>query len=206
MAERAHPDDPSFQNHWDFRVRKRFFPWWSKRASPYREAFLWRYKWVNKFCSGKDVVDVPCGMGWGTSLIKKTRSLVGIDLSAEAIAEARQRYGHVARFEVADMSKLNLSDSSVDVVCCLEGIEHVPLDVGRKFLTEAKRVLRLGGRLLISSPFCRTQAHSGNPYHIHEYRPDEIKTLLSEFFEIEDYESREVDIMTVLYINCKKLK
>lgn len=202
MAERAHPDEPGFQDQWVFRLRKGIFPWYQKRKSPYRAAFLWRYEWVNKFCVDKDVVDIPCGMGWGTSLIYKTRSLIGIDLSREAVAEARQRYNSVARFEVGDMSKLCLSDSSVDIICCLEGIEHVPLEVGRKFLSEAQRVLRLGGRLLISSPYCHSKPHSGNPHHIHEYQPEEIKALLSQFFEIESCEVREVDIMTVLYLSC----
>lgn len=202
MAERAHPDDPGFQDRWSFRLRKGLIPWWRKHKSPYRAAFIWRYKWVNEFCAGRDVVDIPCGMGWGTSLIRNTKSLVGIDLSKEAVAEARQRYGAIAKFEVGNMSQLELSDSSVDVICCLEGIEHVPTEVGRKFQSEALRVLRSGGRLLISSPYCRTKEHSGNPYHVHEYQPNEIKALLEECFDIESCEVREVDIMTVLYLNC----
>lgn len=206
MAERAHPDEDSFKDYWSFRLRRGFFPWWKKRKNPYREAFFWRYGWVNKYCKGADVIDVPCGMGWGTSLIKDTNSLIGYDLSAEAISEAKQRYGKHANFEVADMCQLGCKDNTVDVVSCLEGIEHVPVDVGRNFLAEAFRVLRPGGRILISSPYCRTMPHSGNPYHIHEYQPDEIKELLSEFFSIEECVTRDVDTMVILYLICRKSK
>jgi ubiquinone/menaquinone biosynthesis C-methylase UbiE len=179
-------------------------PWIKKNESPYRTAFFWRYKWVSSVCKDKDVIDVPCGMGWGTSLIVGAKSVTGFDLSAEAIAEAKTRYNRHASFAVADMASLPLLDASCDVVCCLEGIEHVPLDVGSAFLREARRVLRDRGLLMISSPYCRTKPHSGNPYHIYEYKPQEIRTLLSKYFIIEDEASRNVDIMTVLYLRCRK--
>jgi ubiquinone/menaquinone biosynthesis C-methylase UbiE len=206
MAERAHPDNPGFREKWRFILRRGFIPWWSKKPNPYREAVFWRYKWVSSQCKGAEVIDIPCGMGWGTSQILGTRSLTGFDLSADAISEATRRYGKLAKFEVGDMCNLDRTDASVDVVSCLEGIEHVPVEVGRKFLEEAYRVLRPGGMLLISSPYCNTMPHSGNPYHIHEYQPDEIRSLLSEFFSIEDCVTREVDIMTVLYLTCRKTK
>lgn len=204
MAERAHPDDPGFQEKWRFYLRGGLVPWVRRVRSPYLSAFYWRYGWVNRVCRNQDVLDVPCGMGWGTSLIRGTRSLLGLDLSEEAVLEARRRYGRHAEFAVGDMSSLSLPDSSVDVVCCLEGIEHVPQEVAVHFLGEARRVLREGGLLMISSPYCRTKPHSGNPYHLHEYRPDEIKELLGRFFVVEETTSRDVDIMTVLYLKCRK--
>ena len=206
MAERAHPDEPGFQDRWQFRLRKGIIPWFSKLRSPYRAAFMWRYNWVSGYCSNKDVVDIPCGMGWGTSLIRGTRSIIGCDLSPDAVSEAKSRYGNKVRFEVGDMGKLDLPAESVDVVSCLEGIEHVPVEVGRRFVAEAHRVLRMGGRLLISSPYCRTAVHSGNPFHIHEYQPDEIHSLINGHFKIENCEWRDVDVMTVLYLTCKKIQ
>ena len=104
------------------------------------------------------------------------------------------------------MGKLDLPAESVDVVSCLEGIEHVHVEVGRRFVAEAHRVLRMGGRLLISSPYCRTAVHSGNPFHIHEYQPDEINALINCHFKIENCERRDVDVMTVLYLTCKKIQ
>jgi 2-polyprenyl-3-methyl-5-hydroxy-6-metoxy-1,4-benzoquinol methylase len=164
MAERAHPDDSGFQDKWDFCLRRGFLPWIRVKRNPYRKAFMWRYKWVSKNCRNKEVLDVPCGMGWGTSLIRGAKSVVGVDINAEAISEAKQRYeGRVAEFKLGDLGNLEFPSSSFDVVSCLEGIEHVPVEIGEKFIQESKRVLRPEGVLLLSSPYCRTMAHSGNP-------------------------------------------
>jgi 2-polyprenyl-3-methyl-5-hydroxy-6-metoxy-1,4-benzoquinol methylase len=204
MGERAHPDDPCFHDRVSFRLRRGIVPWIQIQRSPYRAAFFRRYKWVSEYCAGKDVLDVPCGMGWGTSQIRKAKSLVGVDLSEDAIREANRRYGTLAQFHCGDMARLDFPDSSFDVVVCLEGIEHVPVEVGRCFLKEGERTLRPGGLLLLSSPYCRTMEHSGNPFHIHEYQSNEIQALVSELFVIENIFTQDIDIMRVLYIRCRK--
>jgi 2-polyprenyl-3-methyl-5-hydroxy-6-metoxy-1,4-benzoquinol methylase len=145
-------------------------------------------------------------MGWGTSLIEGAKSLTGMDISKEAIQEANERYSDHAKFELGDMTNLGLRGECIDVVSCLEGIEHVPQEVGLRFLKECHRILRPGGLLLLSSPYCRTSSHSGNPYHLHEYQPDEIRDIVAVDFEIEDTVARDVDIMTVLYLKCRRKK
>jgi 2-polyprenyl-3-methyl-5-hydroxy-6-metoxy-1,4-benzoquinol methylase len=200
MAERAHPDDPGFQEPWRLRLRRGWIPWLEKRVNPYRQAVIWRYGWADGFCRGKRVLDIPCGMGWGTSLIRSAATVCGMDIQPEAVAEARRRYGKRIRFETGSMADLAFADGSFDVVTCLEGIEHVPVEVGRAFLRESHRVLAPGGVLLLSSPYCRDRAHSGNAYHLHEYRPEEIQQELQPFYTIEDRVERNVDIMSILYI------
>jgi 2-polyprenyl-3-methyl-5-hydroxy-6-metoxy-1,4-benzoquinol methylase len=204
MSERAHPDDPNFHDRWDFRLRRGIIPSFRKHPNPYRAAFMWRYRWASQYCRGKDVLDVPCGMGWGTSLISGPRSLTGVDLNADAITEANGRYGRKAKFVVGDMGRLEFADASFDVICCLEGIEHVPVEVGHSFLRESSRVLRPEGTLLLSSPYCHTKPHSGNPFHIHEYQPDEIKGAVGKSFFVEDVITRDVDNLTVLYLRCRR--
>lgn len=206
MAERAHPDDPGFRDKLNFRLRRGFIPWIKVEQSPYKAAFHWRYKWVSQYCNKKAVLDVPCGMGWGTSLIKGAKRITGVDISQEAVSEANHRYRNLATFKTGDMSSLAFEDESFDVISCLEGIEHVPVEIGEKFLKESERLLRPSGILLLSSPYCRTMAHSGNPYHIHEYQPDEIRAVVSGRFSIEETISRDVDVMTVLYMRCRVKK
>lgn len=203
MAERAHPDDPAFRRRW---VRTRlggWLPWLRRLPNPYLDAFLWRYRWVTSHALGKDVLDVPCGMGWGTSRIRGARSLTGLDLHPESIREARQRYRRHAAFRVGDMQQLGFASDSFDLVACLEGIEHVPVGVGQAFLKECHRVLRPGGQLLLSSPYCRTAPHSGNPHHVHEYSPAEIGALLDQDWTLEERLVRDVDNLTVLYLRCR---
>jgi 2-polyprenyl-3-methyl-5-hydroxy-6-metoxy-1,4-benzoquinol methylase len=205
MAERAHPDDPAFRDCWDFRLRRGVVPWVTCRRSPYRAALLYRYAWVGKHCRGRDVLDIPCGMGWGTSLLKGCRSLVGVDIAADAIDEARRRYGGGIIFRVGRMDQLDFPERAFDVVCCLEGIEHVPEETGRRFLGEAWRVLRPGGSLFLTSPRAGHGGHSGNPFHEREYRPEEMRGLLDGLFHVDEYFARDVDVLRVHYFRARKL-
>lgn len=202
MAERAHPDDPGFRSNWRVRRIFRFLPWLSLKRNPYRSALYWRYAWASRYCRGKRVLDIPCGMGWGTSRILSAASLTGVDISEEAVADATKRYGKHIRFQQGDMGRLDFPDAAFDVICCLEGIEHVPVEVGRQFLRESRRVLTPGGTLLLSSPYCRTQPHSGNPYHIHEYAPEEIRREVEAYYNVDEVIERNVDVMTILYIRA----
>lgn len=204
MAERARPDDPGFQHAWQFCVRARFIPWIEVKRNPYRDAFYARYKWASQYCKGRDVLDIPCGMGWGTSLLAGCRTLTGVDISSEAISEAQDRYGKKATFQVGNMANVGFDRNSFDVVVCLEGIEHVPADVGEVFLSEAGRVLRPGGRLLLTSPHCPTKQHSGNPYHLKEYRPKELRALLEKHFDVVEVDVRHVKNLIVSYFHASR--
>jgi ubiquinone/menaquinone biosynthesis C-methylase UbiE len=207
MAERAHPEDPAFQHPgWRFRLRRGWIPWIDPpRKNPYREALEWRYAWVSKYAMGKRVLDIPCGSGWGTSMIKGAVQLVGVDLDPESIRFAIEKYGRAASFHVGSMEELQFPADSFDIVSCLEGIEHVPIPVADRFLAESHRVLAPGGSLLLSSPHCAKGGHSGNPYHIHEYQPDEIREKISRFFSIDDIRAQEVgDDIIVHYFRAGK--
>lgn len=204
MAERAHPDDPGFQHRWEICRHFGFVPMIRYVPSPYRKALEWRYRWVNRYCRGKDALDAPCGVGWGTSLLRGCRSVIGLDLDSEAIEYARRHYGGYARFVTGDMRELPFGNETFDVVACLEGIEHVPRDVGEAFLKEADRVLRKGGNLFISSPTTRTGAHSGNPFHLYEYGKEELVSLLQASFRIGETMTRCVDELVVHYFRAEK--
>ena len=175
MAERAHPDDPGFKDRW-----------LGLKKSHYKTKLYERYKFVNKFIEGKKVLDVPCGVGWGTSLLKGSDFVVGIDKSDEAIKYAKTRYENINRkFYVGDMQAINLRDNSVDVVVCLEGFEHVSKDIGARFIEESKRVLKQGGLLIMTCPVLNERGEStGNPYHISEYPEDELIEIINKHFRI----------------------
>jgi ubiquinone/menaquinone biosynthesis C-methylase UbiE len=143
-------------------------------------------------------------MGWGTSKIKGTKSLTGLDISPTAVDEAKTRYGEIADFREGSMEKLEFPEESFDIICCLEGIEHVPKAVGEAFIKEARRVLKKDGELLLSSPYCRNGNHSGNPYHLHEYQPDELENLLYPHFSVLNQITRVVGNLDVTYARCRK--
>ena len=64
----------------------------------------------------------------------------------------------------------------------METIEHVDPD---KSLKELKRVLKKGGYLILSTPQNSTTEQCINPVHLYEYSLKEIKSIVSNYFQIE---------------------
>jgi O-antigen biosynthesis protein len=72
------------------------------------------------------------------------------DTSAVALERARLRLPEARLVQVVPDASLPLGDSAFDLVLCADVLEHVR-DV-QLFLSEARRVLRPGGRLAIVTP------------------------------------------------------
>lgn len=169
MAERAHPDH-GFKDKY-FGLKK----------NPYKKALFERYKFCNKYVAGKVVIDIPSGTGWGTSLIEGAEHITGIDIDAESVGYAKNNYGKEnIEFKVGNMQSIDLPDHSIDVLICLEGLEHVPRDVGYGFIEETHRLIKPGGIIILTCPIIvEGGAHSGNPYHLYEYPELELLELLN---------------------------
>ena len=97
--------------------------------------------------AGRTVADVGCGNGrYVDACAAAGADVIAIDLSAgmlAAVAPSHPR--HVA----ADAQRLPLVDGSVDVVLLLHMLYHVPDPAVA--LAEARRVLRVGGRVVVAT-------------------------------------------------------
>ncbi len=93
------------------------------------------------------LVDVGCGAQPYRSLLPKSAAYIGIDT-----AEAGEVFGyHTPDTKYYDGVHWPIDDRSVDVVLATETLEHVKEP--SRFLAEAYRCLRDGGRLLLTVPF-----------------------------------------------------
>jgi len=145
---------------------------------------LKRYDFAAPYAAGRRVLDAGCGVGYGSArLAEVAASVVGVDVSAEAIAYAREHYaGPGTTFEVMDLGGLRIEDASYDTVCCFEAIEHV--DDAERSVAELARVLVDEGVLVISTPQVdRTTRSPANPYHRIEFARDDFEQLLQRHFE-----------------------
>lgn len=146
-----------------------------------------RYAFASRYCRGKRVLDVGCGAGYGAAhLAQPAERVTAIDISAEAISEARRRYPVPnVQFEVASATSIPFADASFDVVTAFEVIEHI--EEWNRLITEAARVLAPGGLALISTPnreyYTESRGSAGiNPFHVHEFTATEFEDALRAVF------------------------
>jgi ubiquinone/menaquinone biosynthesis C-methylase UbiE len=104
---------------------------------------------------GMTVLDVGCGFGGTLAEIAghfAAVDLVGLNIDARQLRRAAEqvvaRPGSRLSLVAADACALPFADASFDAVLAVEAIFHFPSRL--RFFTEARRVLRPGGRLALS--------------------------------------------------------
>ena len=96
------------------------------------------------------LLDVGCGDARFTADAARRADAVGVDVSHRALGYAR-RFAADARFVACGAEALSLPSNAFDVVTLLDVIEHIHDDDEARVVAEARRVLRPGGRLVIST-------------------------------------------------------
>ena len=134
------------------------------------------------YCADAVVLEAGCGEGYGAELLAGVATLVcGLDYDAATVAHVARAYPEV-RAVRANLAALPFGESTVDVVANLQVIEHLWDQEG--FLAQCRRVLRPGGRLLLTTPnrltFSPGRDTPLNPFHTRELAPDELEALLRE--------------------------
>jgi ubiquinone/menaquinone biosynthesis C-methylase UbiE len=103
---------------------------------------------------GERVLDLGCGAGRFVAALREAGAdPVGVELAEAALERARANAPGADLRLVADDGSLPLEHASVDLVWCSEVLEHVA-DTAH-LLLEVRRVLRPGGRLLVTVPRTR---------------------------------------------------
>jgi len=129
-------------NYWWFCGRRMFVDTLLKflrKASPYEgEAFM-----------GMKILDAGCGTGRQMEELKKYGEVFGFDVSPEALNFCQKR-------GLQNIVKANLNqplpypNESFDLITALDVLEHIEND--QFALSELKRVLKIGGHLIITVP------------------------------------------------------
>jgi SAM-dependent methyltransferase len=142
---------------------------------------LVRYRWARQFARGRRILDAGSGTGFGSAMLAEAGAehVVGIDNDTSAVEQASADRPHNVEFAVCDVAGLPFDDASFDIVTCMEVIEHV--DNPARVIDELHRVLKPDGLLLLSTPN-REVVVPGNPFHLHEFTPDELVETISRRF------------------------
>ena len=130
------------------------------------------------------ILDVGCGTGANLLMLSKYGDAEGVDLSEDALAFCRERGLENVKLGAAE--KLPYEDGTFDLVTALDVVEHLDDDLGG--LSEMRRVLRPGGRVLLFVPtfmfLWGLQDDVSN--HRRRYRMPELRRVLEHAgFEVE---------------------
>jgi ubiquinone/menaquinone biosynthesis C-methylase UbiE len=96
---------------------------------------------------------------------------------------------------------LNFEDNTFDFVFSFQVIEHIQND--KEYLKEISRVLKPGGKFICTTPNIKTTL-SRNPWHIREYKKEELKDLMLNYFSAIDTKGVHGNEKVMEYYNKNK--
>lgn len=151
---------------------------------------LHRYAIANDFVSGKVVLDIASGEGYGSNILaKKALEVIGVDIDIESVENAKEKYFREnLKFMVGSTDNIPVQSNSIDVVVSFETIEHH--NKHEEMFLEIKRVLKQDGILIMSSPdkkYYSDISGSVNSFHVKELYFDEFKYLADNYFGFTNY-------------------
>ena len=130
------------------------------------------------------ILDVGCGTGANLLMLSEYGDAEGVDISKDALAFCRER--GLDKVKLGAGEKLPYDDGTFDLVTAFDVVEHMDDDLAG--LSEMRRVLRPGGRVLLFVPtfmfLWGVQDDVSN--HRRRYRLPELQRVLVQAgFEIE---------------------
>jgi SAM-dependent methyltransferase len=111
------------------------------------------------------ILDVGCGEGHFTNkLIKLGTKIVGVDISETAIRRAKKLYGNNITFIRGDICEIQMPEEFFDLIVCLEVLYYLSAKDVLKILKLFYKILKQGGRLLVSVRVGGGVSLTGTPY------------------------------------------
>jgi SAM-dependent methyltransferase len=128
------------------------------------------------------IADLACGGGNLLFFLRERgyRNLIGVDISADQVARARQVVPDVVCTDALEW--LEHHESSFDLLTALDLIEHLTRGEALRFLERCHRALKPGGRLILQTPNAGApfgmDFRYGDPTHEWCYNANQITRLL----------------------------
>lgn len=147
---------------------------------PFDRAYLKHFYEVNQF-QGK-ILDLGCGPGQTTKFLYDCgcRDLIGVDLSSNMIAVARQQFPLI-NFAMGNMLHLDFPDNSIGSITAFYSIVNFNIIELEQAFKEAHRVLRENGQFFFSFHATSTPDHK---VHLKEFL-EETVDMTFYFFEVD---------------------
>jgi tocopherol O-methyltransferase len=138
---------------------------WSKGINSFSESLQNTNKVMMELANikaGEKVLDAGCGVGGAAMYLAKNKkaAVTGITLSEKQVATATSKskekgLSGIAQFQLMDYTNTSFKDNSFDAVWACESASSAPNKAD--FIKEAYRVLKKGGRLILTDFFITTE-------------------------------------------------
>ena len=145
-----------------------------------------RYALAARLCEGLRVLDLACGSGYGSAILREGAAAVtGVDNDMATVDTAIATVGKETDigFEAADALEFLSRDlaGSYDAIVCFEGLEHFPDPEGA--LDQMARHGAAGMRLVVSVPNSKG-FEEDNEFHLTDYGYEEALAAFGRFDEL----------------------
>lgn len=157
----------------------------------------------------KKVLDAGAGNGWDSKFFKENElEVISIDISAEMVNTCKEK-GLEAY--VMDFYKIEFENETFDAIWSLNSMLHIPKEDFVNILNEFKRLLRPNGLMYIGiwGGFDRegllVEDKQTPKRFFNAYTDDEIKKVVSQTFDIVEYNNIDVNRKNV-YLQTMILK
>ncbi len=129
-----------------------------------------------------DVLEIGTGEGYGAEVLAPhaTRFITLDKMTPERIYQDAN-----VEFIEASVPPIPAANNSFDYVVSFQVIEHIKRDFD--FVREVHRVLKPGGKFIVTTPNA-PMSLTRNPWHVREYRPEELTNILEcHFSKVEPF-------------------
>ncbi len=137
------------------------------------------YKEAAKIISGT-VLEIGSGEGYGViELAPIAKKFIAVDKYRSYIPEEIKSKNEISFIQTEVPPLKQIDSKSIDFVITFQVIEHISND--EFFLDEIKRVLKPGGKLIMTTPNI-LMSLTKSPWHIREYTPDQMREISQSIF------------------------
>lgn len=133
---------------------------------------LERYTFAEDLLTDKFILDIACGTGYGSEILAKSNRVIGVDIDAEAIKEAKSNAQNI-EFVHAGYQDVAVP-KDIDTIVSLETIEHLPDP--SDFIRFCYESLPSKGTLVISAPISYTS--DLNAFHLTDFTEESFRAMI----------------------------
>jgi 2-polyprenyl-3-methyl-5-hydroxy-6-metoxy-1,4-benzoquinol methylase len=142
---------------------------------------LQRYEFAAKYANPGRILDIACGVGYGTSILaekgKNIVEAIGVDISKDAIKYATGYYANQQVYFQEHDAMTFTDKKGFDSIVSIETLEHLPDP--NSLVKHLHELLRPGGIFIASVPI--TPSIDANPYHLHDFSERSFRNMMKKY-------------------------